>query len=388
MHIHYFHDEKYPSKGTDTQQVMKNLEGLSRTGPGVSLHIPRFPDTWLRSTGDWRRELYDFYGIRHPFDVKGVWCPIPYSRLRLEKLFHGLVSPAVATGRRPEIIYSRNVPPVLCGLRLGHYALYETYKPLPTSMPGLWRLLRVALSSPRFLGIITHSEYAREVFIRHRVPDEKVVAIHNGFDPEEMEPRLTPQEARRKLGLPESGGPIIGYAGNMQASKNLPSLLEVVGRVPNARLLLVGGARSHREELAAQAAQKAPGRVIFAGWVEGYRVPQYLYACDILAIPPSGRAARRGDTVLPMKLFQYLAAGRALFVPDLPDTAELVRDGVHGVRTPPDASVANVRDLARLVSDREAARLMGRNCARLAARFTWESRARRIVSFIQDNMRP
>ena len=386
MRISYFHDEFYPSKGTDTQQVMKNLEGLARAGADVHLNIPRFPSQWLVSQKRLAEELFAHYGVRQRYPVHSFYCPIPYSRLRPEKLYHGTVATTFSAFRGAGLIYSRNVPPILTALNLGRMALYETYKPLPTAMPALFSMLRPYLRSPKFLGIITHSDVARDSFFEHGCPPEKVIALHNGFDPEDMEPRLNQQEARARLGLPADVR-LLGYTGNLQASKNIPYLVDVVAGVPDAHLLLVGGKEANQRQIAAHAERVAPGRVKLAGWVAGYEVPPWLYACDALAVSPSGHALAAGnDTVLPMKLFQYLAAGRPLYVPDLPDTRELVLDGVHGRRTPPDDLEQNVRDLAELLADSVQAQTMGEACRKTAEELTWESRGRRLKAFIKARM--
>jgi glycosyltransferase involved in cell wall biosynthesis len=381
MRICYFHDEKYPNTETDTQQVAKNLEGLALAGADVTLFVPRFPGNWF--TGErFAGAIMSYYGVRKPYPVRGVWCPIPYSPLRAEKLYHGVAAPLVAAAAGCDLVYSRNSQAVLAGLALGKSALFETYKPLPEVLPGLFRVLKAALASPRFLGIVTHSEYARSSFTAHGVSREKVVTLYNGLDPADMLPVLSRAEARASLGLPEAGR-LVGYAGNMHPAKDLPALIRVMGRVPEARLLLVGGSESHRQEVARFADTEAPGKVILAGWVPGYRLAPYLYACDVLAIAPSARALyQTGTQVLPMKLFQYLAAARPIYLPDLPDTRELIVHGVHGIRTPPGDLARNVADLEGLLADAAAQERMGENCARLARDLTWENRGRKLLSFI------
>src|ERR1700760_3858052 len=70
-------------------------------------------------------------------------------------------------------------------------------------------------------------------------------------------------------------------------------------------------------------------------------LPPYLFAADILIIPPSRAPLDRfGDCVLPLKTFAYLAAGRAILAPRSPDTAELLRDGETALLVPPDDSEA------------------------------------------------
>jgi glycosyltransferase involved in cell wall biosynthesis len=386
MRIYCLHDQKYPNETTDTQQVAKTVEGLHARGGDVTLVIPRFPPDWLKPTERWKDHLFGVYGIHEKFPILGIPCPFFHSRIRAAKLYHGLVGTTLMSILKKSddraIIYSRNVPAILTGFMAKRRVLYETYKTLPTSMPALFKMISPLFHHSRFMGIITHSEYARGVCVKHGVPKEKIVAIHNGHEPREITPRLSKEEARKSLGL-DPNGYWIGYSGNMQKSKNVDYLIKLVSRLDNAKLLLVGGTRTHQRRVSRLASQLAPGRVVQAGWVEGHRVPQYLYACDVLAIPASDRGLQiAGDTVLPMKLFQYLAVGRPLLVPDLPDTRELIKDGIHGIRTKPHDLERNTAHLKILLEDTRLATRMARNCMETAGSYTWKKRARKLLDFI------
>ena len=66
--------------------------------------------------------------------------------------------------------------------------------------------------------------------------------------------------------------------------------------------------------------------VIFTGRQPIAVVSEYLYAADVLIIPPvSAPLEKFGRTVLPFKIFPYLAAGRSIVAPDLADMRELLK---------------------------------------------------------------
>ena len=109
----------------------------------------------------------------------------------------------------------------------------------------------------------------------------------------------------------------------------------------------------------------------------------YLYAADVLIIPPSLEPLQRhGNTVLPIKLFLYLAAGRVVLAPEAPDTAELLKDGVNAALVPPGDLEALLTTLRRITSDTALAERLSAGATEAAQGLTWDSRAARIRDFI------
>jgi glycosyltransferase involved in cell wall biosynthesis len=87
-----------------------------------------------------------------------------------------------------------------------------------------------------------------------------------------------------------------------------------------------------------------------------------------------------------MKLFGYLAAGRALLAPATPDVEELLTHGDNAVLVQPGdigAAAAALRDL--LHDDVGRARLAARARA-TGADLTWDARAEKIESFLYERL--
>ena len=128
--------------------------------------------------------------------------------------------------------------------------------------------------------------------------------IHNGFDPHRMDPVLSKQEARALLELPQQRR-IVTYAGRINDKKGLDVILELADRMPEVLFVLVGSTGRGPIEIEAEAKDNV--RVV--PWQTSSSISPYLYASDVLTIPPSTIPLQQvGNTVLPLKLFLYLAA--------------------------------------------------------------------------------
>jgi glycosyltransferase involved in cell wall biosynthesis len=111
----------------------------------------------------------------------------------------------------------------------------------------------------------------------------------------------------------------------------------------------------------------------------------YLYAADVLLIPPTrGPLESVGNTVLPMKTFLYMAAGRAIFAPATPDLTEVLTDNVSARLVPPDDLKTAVAALRDLLAD-ESFRVRLAAAARADVQ-TWQARAERILSFLATRL--
>jgi glycosyltransferase involved in cell wall biosynthesis len=119
-------------------------------------------------------------------------------------------------------------------------------------------------------------------------------------------------------------------------------------------------------------------------WQPFDAITTYLYAADVLLIPPTaGPLKNVGNTVLPMKTFPYLAAGRAILAPDTPDLQEILQDGKNAALVPPDDLDAAIERLRALLQDPEERAALGDAAYDTIRQHTWPRRAERILRFIQ-----
>jgi glycosyltransferase involved in cell wall biosynthesis len=259
---------------------------------------------------------------------------------------------------------------------------FEHYRPWPDRLPWLRPLFRRAARAEHNLGYILHSEFAAGSFRRLGVAPDKILVAHNGFDPGRMRPPLDRAAARAALGLPPDRT-IAVYAGRVSPRKGLDRLLEAAALRPEILFLLVGS----EGEGPIEAAARGRENVRILPWQLPETLPPFLFAADILVIPPSRAPLERfGDCVLPLKTFAYLAAGRPILAPRSPDTAELLRDDETALLVTPDDAEAAAEGLARLAADPALRARLGANAARLADGLSWNARAVRIAAFLEERL--
>jgi glycosyltransferase involved in cell wall biosynthesis len=238
------------------------------------------------------------------------------------------------------------------------------------------------MAHPRFVVNICHSNYTRAVYERLGVDPAKLVCIHNGFEPERFRERLLSREAKRSIGIDPDTKTVV-YTGRINHKKGLEVVVRAARRLPGIRFLLVGA--TGQGELENEA--RAVSNIQLVPWQSEEALGRYIQAADVLLIPPSSRPlAEFGSTVLPLKLFLYLAAERPIVAGTTPDIRELLRHEDNALLCAPDDDAALAATLDRLLSDASLALRLARAAASASRALTWDSRAERIVRQIEERL--
>lgn len=374
--------ERYPHHDTNTQQIIKNASAFHFAGLPVSLWIPLQYES-LSKGKDWLRQaIFRYYNVPPGLDIR-ILSHVPASNLRLEKFFHSLLAALLAAlDSKVELIYTRNRFVALLALLFRKPFVFETYRRLGVEHPVAMRLLSRQAKSRVFTGMVLHSQVAADSMLRAGIPQEKLLVLHNGVDNSDMLPRLGKSAARQALGL-DTKLPYVVYTGNMQPNKCIESIIDMAALLPKVRFLLVGGRPEDLERLRAYAQSLKADNVDLVERRPIAEVSSYLYAADVLVIPPvSAPLEKFGKTVLPFKLFPYLAAGKPILAPDQPDMRELLVNGENGMLVPPDDAPGNSVLLESLLNDAALQARLSSMALETSEALTWESRATKFKNWL------
>lgn len=180
--------------------------------------------------------------------------------------------------------------------------------------------------------VTTICEGLRSDIVGRGIPASKVTVIPNAVDIDAFAVGGRPDEAlRSRLGL--DGCKVIGFIGSFYAYEGLDLLLAalpaILEKVPETRLLLVGGGPQEKA-LQAQARQLGlADRVIFTGRVPHNEVQHYYDLVDILAYPR--HSMRLTELVTPLKPLEAMAQGRVLIASDVGGHKELIEHEKTGM---------------------------------------------------------
>lgn len=372
MHIAYVTDQVLPRTATDTRQMLAMAAAMGDAGAHVTLVTPA---RWDRVPAT-RDDVAAYYEVAPTFRMATVRSVYPNIR-GIEKLAQGLVGPRHPAARQADVVYTRTLPILLGALFAERPVVYETYRPWPNQQPLSHPLFRWVGQHKNFVGAVLHSRLAMESYARIGVPREKLLTAHNGHHPRVLQPSLTPQQARAQCALPDQ--PTVVYTGRVSLKKGLGLVLDLAEVLPEVTFVLVGSEGYGPVEQRAAALRN----VRIVPWQPLSATVPYLYAADVLLIPPTSKPLENvGNTVLPIKTFLYLAAGRAILAGRTPDVEEVLTDNHNAALVTPDAFDAALARLRQLLDD-EALRLHLATQARSDGEaLTWDRRAEKVLHFI------
>ena len=217
----------------------------------------------------------------------------------------------------------------------------------------------------------------RDAIVAAGVPAQRIAVVPNGIDPAQF----SHLPAR-----PAGDGPVVlGFVGFIRDWHGLDAVIDAMaaqGESGKLRLVVVGDGPA-RPALERQAASLGLGqRVTFTGLQPREAIPGLVSGFDIALQPLSVPYAS------PLKIFDYMAAGRAIVAPDQPNIREVLRDGETAVLFSPDEPGAMWRAISRLADDAALRQRIG-----LAARqeiaqrnYTWRGNAARVVAWAENNL--
>jgi|SRR5579863_2267216 len=201
------------------------------------------------------------------------------------------------------------------------------------------------------------------------VPAERIEVVPNAIDPS----RFASLPARPAVAEPV----VLGFVGFVRDWHGLDAVITAMAADPAMRLeLIIVGDGPAVPTLRAQAAASGVGdRVQFKGLAPHEAIPGLVAGFDIALQP---RAVAYAS---PLKLFEYMAAGKAIVAPDQPNIREVLTDGETALLFDPASSDAMWGAIRRLAVD---VGLRGRLGAAARAEigrrdYTWRANAARVA---------
>lgn len=361
-----------PSSAANSLQTMKAAHALARLGHDVTLIVPH---SQAASGGDSWPELAALYGLQQEFQLE-------YLPSASRRLFF-LSSVRRAKKLKPDLLYVWPLQSAVMGLMNGLPVVLEMHD-LPTGRVGpLWFRYFRDFKGKKRMAIITHA--LKQALVENYggfSRSAEIVLAPNGVELERFDSLPDPASARQALGLPEA--PTVVCTGHLYAGRGMELFSQLASCLQDrgVRFVWAGGRPADVE--AWQAKTKDQPNLAFTGFIPNSSLPMYQAAADVLLMPYSreiGISGGQGNSAQvssPMKMFEYLATGRAILASDLPVFHEILDDG-NAVFCPPE-KLPVWEGALRALLDNPSRR------AELAARgrvdsrqYSWTERARRIL---------
>ena len=287
---------------------------------------------------------------------------------------------------QPDILYERYNLFLIAGVWLkrkyGIPYLVEVNSPLAKERREFGNLSLLSLAekteSMAWCGadfVLPVSQVLARMIQEVGVQPERIVVVPNGVDWTRFNGVIDSCRAKCALGVEDSL--VLGFVGFVRDWHGLDVAIDTIAKADeslNLHLVIAGDGPALPQLRRRADALEVSHRITFLGNVPRKRIADVISAFDVALQPAVVPYAS------PLKLFEYMALGKAIIAPTTLNIREILTDGENALLFDPASSGAFEDCLVTLCQDKNLRRRLGEAAQRtiVERRLTWEENARRI----------
>jgi glycosyltransferase involved in cell wall biosynthesis len=226
-------------------------------------------------------------------------------------------------------------------------------------------------------GLVCISEKQKEAMVEaHPIDREKIYVHHDGVDLRSYE-NWTKTGAREDLGM-ELNEDIVMYTGHLYPEKDVETLVKAAKHFEE-QCIIVGGYPDDISRIKSNIT--VPDNVTFTGFVPPSEIPLYQTAADVLVATVG--ANNDTDYFSPLKLFEYMAAGKPMVVSRKPEFEEILSHQESALMVKPESVSEMAEAINRCLDDANLGMQLGQRARERVDQYDWRVRAQNILTDIR-----
>jgi glycosyltransferase involved in cell wall biosynthesis len=343
----------------------------------ITLIVPKY------GISNTEKEIFNYYGIKNCFPIKFLpKLPVQMKGIDIGSHIFLLSAILFALRNKFEICYTRIPFCAFIARQMGMESILEMHMP-PDARADLFAFQRMVIQNDRCKMVAISHSLAEILYEQFGMLLSRILVCHDAVQLEHYRERdQQPIDMKKRLGLSQERL-LVTYSGSLYEGRGVEIIVELAENFPECCFLVVGG----DETRISKCRQKFSyvNNLHFYGHVPHKDVAGILLESNILLMPYERRVAvdGKGDTAeycSPMKMFEYLAAGKAVIASRLPSVCEVLKDRENALLAEPDNSRSWIKALRQLIDDEDLRTRLGAHALETARIHTWDERVTRIMS--------
>jgi glycosyltransferase involved in cell wall biosynthesis len=373
MKIIYVENVRIPSERAHAYQIVQTCTWFARMGHEVVLVNPD------RAGG---KDVFAAYNLLHGIfrhQTLKTTDPLSWEWFRLKKLAYiwqrfsfSRALKSWAKNQTADVWYTRD-PAMVDVLGTENRKFVLELHDRPDSNFARWERIKSLVKN-----YVVISEGLKQALQSLGIEPSRIYVAPDGYDPKDFENPGERVFERKKLGIPE-GAFVAIYTGGFYKWKGIDLTLRAWARTDDdAHLVLVGGPECDRKRLEGLVEPAVASRIHIFPMMDHAAAIRVLAAADVGLLTSSKEHEIGRVFTSPLKQFEYLAAGLPVLASDVSSSHEILTDEVAAFYEPTEEGfAAALNGIKSNQSWRASASAKSRE---LVAPYTWEARARTIVS--------
>ena len=229
------------------------------------------------------------------------------------------------------------------------------------------------------------SHQLKAYFVKRGIPDHKIQVITNGADISRFHPNMSSEKVFTRY--PLAGKRVVGFVGSFHHWHGVYHLIELIDKIlhmyPDVVFLLVGHGGPLKDTINRYVSENGLSeRIILTGLVKHGSVPAYINAMDVVLAP---YPPLEFFYYSPVKIFEYMACGRAVVSSRIGQIEELIQHGETGMLCTPGRTDDMIDAVKSLLNHAGLRKRIGENAARfIASKHTWQHKAAALSELCQN----
>jgi len=376
MRIALITNSRIPSLTANSIQAMKVAQALMQLNHDVRMFAPKEAESITHDS------LLTHYGLKLAPEIE--FLPSIKPLKRLDFIFH---AQNAAKKIGADLIYTWLPQSALIGIKSGYPVVLEMHADVSGKLGAWWLSQFLKADGKKLMTVTTQAlKNALENSTKLKLSPEAVLIAPNGVELEKYVKLPSPSEARNQLNLKQ--GLTVGFTGHIYKGRGADLLFELAKQMPQINFLWVGGTPELVTFWKNKLHEANVLNVTMTGFVKHDVIHLYQAAADVLLMPYSSSiSASSGqdiaEVINPMKMFEYMASGRAIVCADLPSIREVLNEGncVFVSAESREQRVENWKaEIEKLLADESLRMKLGSQAQEDVEQFSWVKREERILN--------
>lgn len=366
MKIVYLSTARIPSRAANSVHIMKMCSAMAINGHNVTLMTPKADRDSEKLDGD----IFSFYDVPENFKLMRVFKPSG----RYGEYFYAFFVLLTVMFKDVDVFFSRNpLSSYFTSWKRGLQIL-ELHQPIPATSIIQRRMFKVYTRRMNFAYLVVITQPLKEIFAsNHMLLPSRIIVAPDGADIKQV---FSQTERRTRLQ--------VGYLGHLYEGRGVEIILEMARQCGWADFHIVGGTEQDIQRVKVQVL--GVKNVKIHGFVPPSQAERLRSEMDVLLAPYQRKVGLGSGSITtekwmsPLKVFEYMAAGKALISSDIEVLHEVLESGVNCLMCPPDKPETWVSALTKLNDDEELRDSLGTQALKdIRLKYSWQIRAENII---------
>jgi len=247
-----------------------------------------------------------------------------------------------------------------------------------------WFLERLMIQYAEAVYVVSHQ--LKQFYVKRNIPSPKIQVIFNGADERKFNPSISAKKVRDEYSL--GNKKVVGFIGSFHywhGIDHIQSLiLNILSNYNNTVFLMVGYGplKNNLENFVEK--QEIADKVFLPGYIEYDNIPFYLAAMDVVIAPYPDYTFFYYS---PIKLFEYMAAGKCVIATAIGQIKEVIQDGINGMLFQPGNYDEMLEKTLLLLQNNSLRETMGKAARKtIEENYTWRHTAEKLNEIITKDM--